>query len=788
MSSDNASSEVTCTSISSDSYGPSCCIPLVNAGELPGMNPYEEVAQQRHAPPLSHAYVPDPIELDERVPVYVLEPEHPEYHVPSDDDMKEDSIDYPDESEDDNEDPKEDPKEDHTDYPANGGDSDDEPFDDYNDDDDIDDEDKLEPPMSASMEARIAEHATVPIPPTSPAYDQAPLGHRTIMIRIRDDIPEEDMPPRRRFVLSAPLPGCDVAEVGQGLIHSLGHDAWTIARATDRAEDVGYVRALQDFEHRMMTSIEEVNLRVSYQAQVHRRESKDFYIQLHDAHTDHRDIRLEIDVVRGQRTTYETELHERQSAEDLVARQMVRIHVLEARAQIDTVEDTGSSCYRIIHVTRQGANYAMTPESIQAVIDGAIQRNSTHTQDDASQSSGGGLKRPVQPARACSYTDFMKCLPLNFKGTKGVVGLSQWLEKMKSIFYISGCVVDNQVKFATCTNLVEWSLKIKKPEIELWNLKVMGNDVAAYTQRFQELALMCTKVLADETEKIDKYINGPPDNIHGNVMSARPKTLNDAIELASDLMDQKLRTYVERQNDNKRKADDSSRNNQQQQPYKKQNIARAYTVGPSKKKTYTRNLPLNWPKLKNCMNGNGNGVAQGRAYALGGKDASPDSNVITSTFLLYNRYATILFDTVIICDEKIVRVPFGREMLIFQGNGNNQREESQLNIILCTKAQEYLSKECDVFLAHIATKEAKDKSEGKQLEDVSMVREFPKVFLEDLPGIPSARQVEFQIDLVPGAKLVARAPYRLAPSEMKELTEQLQELSDKGFIRPSSSP
>nr|GFD34940.1 putative reverse transcriptase domain-containing protein [Tanacetum cinerariifolium] len=80
--------------------------------------------------------------------------------------------------------------------------------------------------------------------------------------------------------------------------------------------------------------------------------------------------------------------------------------------------------------------------------------------------------------------------------------------------------------------------------------------------------------------------------------------------------------------------------------------------------------------------------------------------------------------------------------------------------------------------------EAKYKSEGKRLEDVPIVRDFP----EDLPGIPPARQVEFQIDLVPGAAPVAPAPYRLAPSEMKELAEQLQELSDKGFIRPNSSP
>ncbi|GKE90185.1 hypothetical protein Tco_1567660, partial [Tanacetum coccineum] len=91
---------------------------------------------------------------------------------------------------------------------------------------------------------------------------------------------------------------------------------------------------------------------------------------------------------------------------------------------------------------------------------------------------------------------------------------------------------------------------------------VRGNNVAAYTQRFQELALMCNKFLTDESEKVDKYINGLLDNIHGNVMSARPKTLDDTIELANNLMDQKLCTYGERQNDNMRKVDDSSRNNQ----------------------------------------------------------------------------------------------------------------------------------------------------------------------------------------------------------------------------------
>ncbi|GJW26092.1 putative reverse transcriptase domain-containing protein [Tanacetum coccineum] len=97
-------------------------------------------------------------------------------------------------------------------------------------------------------------------------------------------------------------------------------------------------------------------------------------------------------------------------------------------------------------------------------------------------------------------------------------------------------------------------------------------------------------------------------------------------------------------------------------------------------------------------------------------------------------------------------------------------------------------KGCQVFLANVTTKETEDKSKEKRLEDVSIVRDFPEVFPENLSGLPPTRQVEFQIDLLPGAAPVARAPYRLAPSEMKELSEQLQELSNKGFIRPSSSP
>ncbi|GJY41899.1 putative reverse transcriptase domain-containing protein [Tanacetum coccineum] len=170
---------------------------------------------------------------------------------------------------------------------------------------------------------------------------------------------------------------------------------------------------------------------------------------------------------------------------------------------------------------------------------------------------------------------------------------------MESVFNISGCAIENQVKFATCTllgaALTWWNSQIRTlgPDTYSMTWEVKGNDVLTYTERFQELTLICTKFVANETEKVDKYISGLPDNIYGNVKSSRPKTLDETIELANDLMDQKLRTYAERQTHNKRKVDDSSRNNHghQQQPFKRHNVTKVYNMGLGEKKPYGGSLP-----------------------------------------------------------------------------------------------------------------------------------------------------------------------------------------------------
>nr|GEY66648.1 putative reverse transcriptase domain-containing protein [Tanacetum cinerariifolium] len=145
----------------------------------------------------------------------------------------------------------------------------------------------------------------------------------------------------------------------------------------------------------------------------------------------------------------------------------------------------------------------------------------------------------------------------------------------------------------------------------------------------------------------------------------------------------------------------------------------------------------------------------------------------------------VKYNALIICDDKVIRIPYRDEVLIIRGDNFNGG--SKLNIISCTRTQKYIQKGCQVYLAQVTSKKAEDKSEEKRLEDVPIVWKFLEVFPEDLLGLPPNRQVEFQIDLVPGAAPVARAPYRLAPVEMQELSTQLQELSDIGFIRPSSS-
>ncbi|GKE77726.1 putative reverse transcriptase domain-containing protein, partial [Tanacetum coccineum] len=238
-----------------------------------------------------------------------------------------------------------------------------------------------------------------------------------------------------------------------------------------------------------------------------------------------------------------------------------------------------------------------------------------------------------------------------------------------------------------------------------------------------------------------------------------------------------------------------------------------------------------YPKVKNQNRGNKARVpdARGKAYVLGGGDVNSGSNTVTCTFLLNDHHAYMLFDSGV--DRSFVSntfsafldiIPYALDVsyAIELADGRTSKTNNVLrgctlgllghpfNINLMPIdlgsfdviiGMDWLAKNhavivCDkkimrpeVYRERLSTISG-DKSKEKRLKDVPTVRDFPEVFTEDLPRLPPIRHVEFQIDLVPGAAPVAQAPYRLAPSEMEELSTQLQELSDKGFIRPSPSP
>nr|GEZ81832.1 putative reverse transcriptase domain-containing protein [Tanacetum cinerariifolium] len=322
---------------------------------------------------------------------------------------------------------------------------------------------------------------------------------------------------------------------------------------------------------------------------------------------------------------------------------------------------------------------------------------------------------------------------------------------------------------------------------ELWNLTVKGNDLTAYTQRFQELILLCNRMVPDEEDRVERFIGGLPNNIQGNVIVANPARLQVALRIANQLMEKKLQGYASRSAENKRRMESNPRDNHgQQPPFKRkntsgQNVARSYTAGSNERKG------KDYPKLRSQNYGDqtrnktdGNEVTA-KAYAIGRGGTNPDSNVVTGTFLLNNCYASMFFDSG--ADRNFVSTTFSALIAVAPSTLDTSYAVelidgriSETNIILrgCTLG----------LLGHPFNYHAMIVCDEKVVcipyrDKVLIIRGDNCDGEKDLPGLPPARQVEFQIDLVPGAAPVARSPYRLALAEMQELPTQLQELSDK---------
>ncbi|GJZ63770.1 putative reverse transcriptase domain-containing protein, partial [Tanacetum coccineum] len=379
--------------------------------------------------------------------------------------------------------------------------------------------------------------------------------------------------------------------------------------------------------------------------------------------------------------------------------------------------------------------------------------------------------RPV--ARECTYQDFLKCLPLNFKGTEGVVGLTHWFEKIETVFHISNCPQKNQVKYATCTLLdsaLTWwnthkrTIRIEATYVMTWTeLMKLMTEVYCPRNKIQKMEI---EIVSDEEDKVERFIGGLPDNIQGNVIAAEPTRLQEAIRIANNLMDQKLKGYA-RSVENKRRP----------VHYRK-----------------------DYPKLRNQNRKNktghktGNNEATAKAYDIRGGAANLNSNVLTGTFLLNNCYASMLFDSG--ADRSFVSSTFSALLDVAPSTLDTSYAVEladgiilETNIILRGCTLGLLGHPFDIDLMPV------ELSSFDVIIGMDWLAKYHVVIVcdEKIICIPYGDEMLIirgdDCDSgIPGAAPVAQALYQLAPAEMKELSAQLQELSDKGFIGPSSSP
>nr|GEU55657.1 zinc finger BED domain-containing protein RICESLEEPER 2 [Tanacetum cinerariifolium] len=294
---------------------------------------------------------------------------------------------------------------------------------------------------------------------------------------------------------------------------------------------------------------------------------------------------------------------------------------------------------------------------------------------------------------------------------------------------------------------------------------------------FWELAWMYARMFPEDSDKIERYIGGLPDMIHGSVMESKQKTMQDAIEFTTELMDKKINTFAKRHAENKRKFEDTSKNNQNQQQNKKQNTGSVYTTGSGDKKPYEGSKPLcskcNYHHDGQCA------LKCHKCNRVG--HLACDCRSTTNANTDNNQRGTRVGQKPT-CFKCGAQRHFKRECPKLKnknrdnqgGNGNalakvyavgHARINPHSNIVT-----EVLAKRMSRLFGTSTTKETEDKSKKKRLKDVLIVQDFLEVFPEGFPSLPPTRQVEFQIDLIPGTAPVARAPYRLAPFEMKELS------------------
>nr|GEV33412.1 putative reverse transcriptase domain-containing protein [Tanacetum cinerariifolium] len=494
------------------------------------------------------------------------------------------------------------------------------------------------------------------------------------------------------------------------------------------------------------------------------------------------------------------------------------------------IEDEKILVYEIMPLKSAPMTQVAIRRMIKDSVDGAIAAEQARQENVRNDACGSGPVRGqdvIPVVHECTFAGFIKCNPTVFYGVEGAVELRRWFEKTESVFRINECAEGKKVKFATATlegpaltwwktkgatmgletmNQMPWTKmkqlmtlefcpieEVQRMKHELWNLKVKEYDVVNYTQSFNELALMCLRMVEPERVKVDAYIWGNHKLEMQGFWKERSRS-DRAFKVETIVVKQEEVREVHGQAYAIKDAEPQGPN-VVTGTFLLNNRYDFVLFDLSSDKSF---VDTRFSSMLDIVL-----IKIGASYEVelvDGRVASTNTILKGCTLNLVNRvfeidlmpielgtFAIIIdmdwlvkHDAVMICGEKVIRIPYESEMLIVESD----KGVSRLKVISCIKARKYVERGCHLFLAHVT----KSKSKEKLMEDMPVNHDFPEVLSKELPRVPPPRQVEFRIDLVPRVAPVVRAPYRLAPYEMKELSVQLQELLDKGFIRPSSSP
>ncbi|GJS33386.1 putative reverse transcriptase domain-containing protein [Tanacetum coccineum] len=429
----------------------------------------------------------------------------------------------------------------------------------------------------------------------------------------------------------------------------------------------------------------------------------------------------------------------------------------------------------------------------------------------------------------CSYKEFLACNPKEYDGKGGVVVLTRWIEKMENVHDMSGCSNDQKVKYTASLfvgkALTWWNSQIRTLSREVANHAIIGAGHAAYTDRFHELARLVLHLVTPKSRMIERYVYGLSPQIRGMVAATEPKTIQKAVHKISDaLTDEavrngsikkvKKRGNVGETSKDKNGRDDNKRTKTENVFATTINPIGRENMGTWSKCTMCNSYHALGGPCRTCFNYNrlGHLAKDCRGVPRNINPINAKNPIVRACYECgstdHVRYEIEIASGQLVKIDKVIKgckleiegyvfdidlIPFGHgsfDVIIGMDWLSNYKAE----IIFYEKVVRIPLPDGKVLrvLGERPKEKARllmsAKANERKQEEIVVVRDYSKVFPDDLSGLLPIREIEFRIKLIPGATPVAKSPYRLTPSELEELSGQLKELQVKGFIRPSSSP